>query len=92
MEPLLTIENLCVDFITNNTATHALHNIPLTVNRGEVIPIVGESGSGKPVTLLSILQLLPAPPAFYKEGKIIFYEDGNETDLLKLSQQQIQSV
>ena len=63
MNPLLTIHNLSVDFITDSGKTHALQNISLSVNRNEVVALVGESGSGKSVTALSILQLLPSPPA-----------------------------
>ena len=63
MLPLLSIENLSVDFISGGPQTKALKNISLTVNRGEIVSLVGESGSGKSVTSLSILQLLPEPPA-----------------------------
>jgi len=92
MESLLTIENLCVDFISNSIASHALHNISLTVNKGEVVAIVGESGSGKSVTALSVLQLIPSPPAVYKTGAIIFNNNGKEIDLLKLTQKKIQLI
>ena len=85
MEPLLTIENLCVDFISNSIASHALHNISLTVNKGEVVAIVGESGSGKSVTSLSIMRLIPNPPGKIIGGQINYYRDGNNpVDLVKL--------
>ncbi|HWI90098.1 MAG TPA: ABC transporter ATP-binding protein [Flavisolibacter sp.] len=92
MQPLLSIENLSVDFITEQRTTNAVKNISLQVNRGDILAIVGESGSGKSVTSLSILQLLPKPPANYSSGKIIF-QDGNTTlDLIGANQKQIREI
>jgi peptide/nickel transport system ATP-binding protein len=84
MQPLLSIKNLSVDFIAESGITHALKDISLTINRNEVLALVGESGSGKSVTALSILQLLPSPPAKYSSGEIFFSEDDNTViDLLQ---------
>src|SRR5687767_12220573 len=83
MHPLLSIKDLSVDFIAESGTTHAVKNISFTVNRGEVVAIVGESGSGKSVTALSILQLLPSPPAKFSSGEVLFSDDGNRViDLL----------
>lgn len=79
MQPLLTIKNLSVDFITETSVTHALKDISFTVNRNEVVALVGESGSGKSVTSLSILGLLASPPARYTQGEIVFSPDGMQT-------------
>lgn len=93
MQALLSIENLSVDFIAESGVTHALKNISFTVNRGEVVALVGESGSGKSVTSLSVLQLLPSPPAKYTTGQIIFSEDGiKTTDLLQLKRKGLQGI
>src|SRR4051812_21058421 len=85
MHALLSIQNLSVDFISGSATTHALKNISLTINRGEIVAIVGESGSGKSVTSLSILQLLPKPPARYTNGEILF-SAGEEAPVNLLSQ------
>ena len=93
MQPLLSIENLSVDFVTDQQTTNAVKNISLQINRGEILAIVGESGSGKSVTSLSILQLLPTPPAKYTSGKIIFQEDGlPAVDLLQTTPKQIRKI
>jgi peptide/nickel transport system ATP-binding protein len=93
MLPLLQINNLSVDFVGESGTTHALKKISLQVNRGEVVAIVGESGSGKSVTSLSILQLLPSPPAQYTSGTILFSEDGNTTtNLLQRSRNEMQDI
>ncbi len=81
--PLLDIKNLSVDFVTDGNTTKALQNIDISVNRGEILAIVGESGSGKSVTSLSILQLLPSPPAIYRSGEILLTVDTETVDMLK---------
>ena len=91
--PLLQIKNLSVDFVTESGSTAAVNNISFEINRGETVAIVGESGSGKTVTSLSILRLLPSPPAKYRSGEILFSEDGiTQTDLLYLDEKNIRKI
>src|SRR5437762_8814418 len=93
MMPLLTIDGLSVDFSSDEESINAVKNISFNVNRGEVVAIVGESGSGKTVTSLSILQLLPSPPAKYSSGEILFSEEGHTIDdLLKKDQEELQHI
>ena len=92
MLPLLRINDLSIDFVSESGTTSALRNISLSVNRSEIFAIVGESGSGKSVTALSILQLL-SKTANFKSGAIIFSEDGkNEIDLLSLSNKELPKI
>ena len=91
--PLLQIKNLQIDFITELGTTTAVNNISLEVKAGEILAIVGESGSGKSVTALSLLQLLPKPPARYTSGEIFFAPDERTAvDLIKQSPEQMRSI
>jgi peptide/nickel transport system ATP-binding protein len=93
MRSLLTIKDLSIDFKSGDDITNALKNISFSVDRGEIVSLVGESGSGKSVTALSVLQLLPSPPAIYSSGKILFSDDGiNTVDLLKANRSSLQQI
>ena len=83
MLPLLHIQNLSIAFQTDAGLQPAVQDLNLQVQRGEIVALVGESGSGKSISALSILQLLPVPPAKYTGGQILFSDDGNAAvDLL----------
>lgn len=88
MEKLLEVKNLAVSFKTFFGEVEAVRSISFTVDNSETVAIVGESGCGKSVTANSIMQLLPAPPAFFKNGEIIF--DGE--DLLKKTDKEMQAI
>lgn len=93
LQPLLSIQNLSVSFATEQGICNALKNISFNVNKGEIVALVGESGSGKSVTSLSILQLVPSPPAIFNNGNIFFSEDGDHTiDLLHLSNDELRKI
>ncbi len=69
---LLTVDGLAVDFVQGGKVTHAVKGVSFHIDRGETLALVGESGSGKSVSALSILRLLPVPPAEYVSGEIRF--------------------
>ena len=93
MNPLLAIKDLSVEFKTEAGTIPAVKKISLAVNKGEIVAIVGESGSGKSVTALSILQLLPSPPAQYSSGSIIFSPNNESSiNLLNADPENIRNI
>lgn len=58
-QTVLAMEGVSVTLQTPNGALNAVHDIDLTLSRGEALGIVGESGSGKSMTALALMNLLP---------------------------------
>jgi len=71
-EALLQIRDLSVSFDMPGGAVPAVRRVSFDIHTRETVALVGESGSGKSVTALSILQLLPYPPARHPGGSIRF--------------------
>ena len=80
MDPLLQVEGLRVAFDTPRGRALAVDGVDFALAPGETLCIVGESGCGKSVTALSVMGLVPSPPATVT-GRIRF--EGR--DLLGLS-------
>jgi peptide/nickel transport system ATP-binding protein len=69
--PVLQVEDLCVDYVTDRGAVRAVDRVTLEIGRGEFLGIVGESGCGKSTLLYAIARLL-SPPAEIASGGIRF--------------------
>lgn len=87
-EPLLSIEDLNIDFFINKQIVKAVRGIDFTIEKNEIVGLVGESGAGKTVCALSLLGLLPPKPFCKITGKICF--KGN--NILNLSEREMQNV
>jgi oligopeptide/dipeptide ABC transporter ATP-binding protein len=82
---ILEIKDLVVRFHTDSGIVHAVNGVSFALEEGEVLGVVGESGCGKSVTALSILRLLPVPPARIERGQILFQGE----NLLALSDEEM---
>jgi peptide/nickel transport system ATP-binding protein len=80
VNPLLTVNNLQVNFQTGSGLVKAVDGVSFTLAAGEILGLVGESGCGKSVTALSLLRLIPSPPGRISAGEIFWCD----RDLLKL--------
>ncbi|QFZ16743.1 ABC transporter ATP-binding protein [Saccharothrix syringae] len=85
-EKLLRIENLSVDFPTDDGTVHAVRDVTFTLGAGEVLGIVGESGSGKSVSSMAVMGLLPKTA---RVGGSIRFKD---RELVGLSYKQMQPI
>lgn len=87
---LLEIRDLRVSFPADGHESRvmALAGVDLDVRPGEVVSVVGESGCGKTLTALSIVGLLPSPPARVEGGSIFF----KGQDMLGMGEKELQGI
>ncbi len=86
-EPLLSIRDLCVDYVTGSGPVRAVDHVSFDVGRGEIVGLAGESGSGKTTLAQVLLRILP-PPAVITGGNARF--EGR--DLLRLAEPELRAL
>ena len=84
--PLLSIRDLCVDYITDAGDVRACNKVSFDIGKGEIFGLAGESGCGKSTVAFSLMRL-HKPPAFITGGEVLF----NGEDILKYSDERMQS-
>jgi len=60
---MLSVEDLKVYFFSDERIARAVDGVSYEVRKGETVCLVGESGCGKTVSALTIMRILPMPPA-----------------------------
>jgi len=69
---LLDIRNLSVDYYAASGTVHALDNVSITLERGQILGLAGESGSRKSTLAYAVTRLLH-PPAAITGGEVLYY-------------------
>jgi len=87
VSPLLEVEGLQVQFLTDDGIVHAVDGISYAVDEGRTLGIVGESGSGKTVAALTTMGLTRGP-ATRISGRVLFQGQ----DLLRASNQELRRI
>ncbi len=85
---MLSVQDLRVYFLGNETVARAVDGVSYEVSKGETVCLVGESGCGKTVSALAILGLIPRPPGQIMGGKVMF----NGQNLLDLREGEMQKI
>ena len=95
-EKLLSVKDLYVNYELHNSTVEAVNGVSFDINKGETFGLVGETGAGKTTISLSIMRLLPDPPAKVKAGSIEFRNQQlfelSENDMRKIRGDQISMI
>jgi oligopeptide/dipeptide ABC transporter ATP-binding protein len=87
-DPVLSVRDLQTHFFTRDGVVRAVDGVSFEVEEGRVLGIVGESGCGKSVTALSIMGLIPKPPAKIVGGEVLW----QGRDLTELAERELEDV
>ena len=85
---LLDIQDLSVQYQTEDATVYAVDGLSFSLNRGETLGLVGETGAGKTTTALSIMRLLPQGIGEVTSGTIML--DGK--NIMSISDKEIRAI
>lgn len=85
---VLKVRNLNTQYQIGSHSYSVVQQVSFDLYAGKTLAIVGESGCGKTATALSLLRVLPDPPALHPEGEVIF----KGQNLLTLSEKEMAKI
>jgi oligopeptide/dipeptide ABC transporter ATP-binding protein len=86
-ERLIEVNDLKVQFATEDGIVHAVDGVNFELDRGKVLGIVGESGSGKSVTAMTLLGLTKDRNTRF-EGEVLY----KGRNVLAMNEDELQEV
>ena len=77
-EPILIVNHLTTRLQIGHSPVAVVDDLSFSLYRGKTLALVGESGCGKSMTALSLMRILPSPPALPSEGEVLYQgKNGN---------------
>lgn len=86
MDNNIYLKNVTVSFTTQIGTVHAINQVDMTINSGEITGMIGETGSGKSVLGMSVLRLLAENSLV--TGSIVY----KNIDLLQLTEKELNQI
>ncbi|GAB4235603.1 MAG: ABC transporter ATP-binding protein [Chlamydiales bacterium] len=71
-DAILTVQNLTTRLQLGKRILTAVDSLSFDLKKGKTLALVGESGCGKSMTALSLMRILPTPPALHPEGEVLY--------------------
>jgi len=86
--PLLEVRDLTTRFKIGDEIWTIVDRIGFDLCQGKTLALVGESGCGKSMTALTLMRMLPQPPALVPTGSVLY----NNQNLLDLSEKEMRKI
>lgn len=86
--PILEVKHLTTKLLLGQQEIAVVDDLSFKLYAGKTLALVGESGCGKSMTALSLMRILPQPPALPSTGELL-YQGKN---LLEFSEKEMRSI
>lgn len=86
--PILIVNNLTTHLQVGNAKRTIVDGLSFTLHKGKTLALVGESGCGKSLTALSLMRILPQPPALPPEGEVLYRGE----NILSFSEKRMRTI
>ena len=86
--PILDVKNLTTRLKIGQQSVAIVEDLSFQLHEGKTLALVGESGCGKTMTALSLMRILPMPPALPSTGEVIY----KGKNLLNLPEKEMRKI
>ena len=84
MTSLIDVQNLTIQFRTDEGLITAVEDVSFSLKKGEVMGLVGESGSGKSVTAKALMQLNAGNAVYAPQSRVMLDAESGPVDVMTL--------